>query len=479
MTLDELKHLMEEWEKPTEAEAAEMEAWKTAPHAPGEVYAPEYYARLWEEQPRLYLHELPPELIPCTRGLDDVQAWKRFLLEMLPMGTIDLEQPEELEAKIKRAISLVRYEVNYGKGYDEATKENIVGFELNIRGTDALEAWQKAGGRVAPLDYAPARRRKITSDVKKLVASVAVTTHVMPTSKLAIMTPDILRTSGGVELDVSKGRKGKALVRVLMTYEGGDIAISSRKPITAYDISVNDTVASLWEYGSDDHVFTPAMLCRAMTGQNAQDPSQQQIEEAIESLERQAAVRVTVDCTEQLKAHGITEVNGYQVRGGKIRTNLLMVEAIEIDTTGGRVMGYHMLKPPIRYEYSKLLKQVVSVPIELLDIRETTRKGNNHLCLEDKRVRNSRTRIAVKEYLLRRICVMKGKTKQSNRILLATIYKEVGLDTPTAKEQRAINEYVEKVLLYWQAKQFIKGYAIVKRGRKFEGVDIFYDSHPL
>lgn len=479
MTLAELNATIDIVAKMTELEKAEAEEWEKTPHDPADVYAPNYMSRLWEDMPRLHINELPPELKECLRGLDDVDRWRRFLLEVFPVGALDTEMqdPEALEAKIRKAMEIARYQVTRITQFDEATKQNVQWFSVSLRGDDLLEAWKAAGGtQPTAMDMAAAKRKtKLAAQPPQLVNVKTPKTHVMPTSKLAIMTGAILNAERDVELDVSRGRKGKTFVRVLMTYEGGDIAISSRKPITSYDISVNDTAASLWEYGNDDHTFTPAMLCRAMMGMTAKEnPSEQQITEAVESLERQAAVRVTVDCTEQLKAHGITEIDGYQIRGGKIRTNLLMVEAIELDTTGGRVMGYHMLKPPIRYEYSKLLGQVASVPIKYLDVKETKIGDNHHVYATKKRVNNNRQRIAIKEYLLRRICIMKGKSKTSNRILLDTVYKEIGLDAPTDKMRRSIKEYIEKVLLYWIAEGFIDGYEIHKDGRSFAGFDIKY-----
>ena len=311
------------------------------------------------------------------------------------------------------------------------------------------------------------------------LTSIIPRTHVIPISKVAQkVTQKNFIDGKQKDVDVSRGTNGKTLVRCLMDYNGKDVIMSTRHALTEYDRCINDTVASLYVYGNDRHVFTPDMLCRSMMGMTEKEnPSPQQVAEAVESLERQAAIRVKIDCTAQLKAQGITTINGQQIGGGKFTTNLLMLEALEIEAGGRKVTAYQILKPPIMYEYSAALGEVANVPLELLDIRETYKKTPTAKPkLVNKRIRNSARRIAIKEYLLRRISIMKGPTKQTNRITLDTLLTEAMSEPqqPTAKERRNCIEYVYQVLDYWQAQGFITGYKRVKKGNAVVALDMFW-----
>lgn len=295
------------------------------------------------------------------------------------------------------------------------------------------------------------------------LSSIIPKKHVIPNNKLSNrLTKEILNIG---EFDIDVGRKGQDLTtRCILSYEGENVKLSSRQPFTEYDRQVADAVTSLYEYGDKSHIVTAATVYRAMVHATATEtPSPQQIGAVTRSLDKMRFVRVQIDCTAELIKRNIS-LNGEQVTGGKIDTYLLALEKMEVIAGGKKITAYKVIKTPILYEYSRLTKQVITVPAKLLDIRDST----------GAKVANTERRIAIKGYLIRRISVMKGRNrkKTSRHILYETIYNEINNCELTDKEKRAVREYIPQVLDYWKKQRFIKDYTYLKQGRKKTGVEI-------
>ena len=286
--------------------------------------------------------------------------------------------------------------------------------------------------------------------------------HIMPNNKLSntFATTDGTKLFGeyGLDLIVSgRGSKNVISSRCVLSYEGDNILLSGRQPFTEYDRSVADAVASLYEYGGSN-IVTAATVYRAMVNMtDTETPSAQQIGAVTKSLDKMRFTRVRIDCTEELRRRNIT-TNGQQITGGLVDTYLLALECIEIEAGGQRVKAYRILKTPILYEYAQLTKQVITMPSRLLSIPDQS---------------NTDQRIAIKNYLLRRIHIMKGKTAQSNRILFSDLYKTIG-STPTADARKRNKIFITAALDYWKQEKLIKDYKYAKDGREFRGIDIFF-----
>ena len=118
--------------------------------------------------------------------------------------------------------------------------------------------------------------------------------------------------------------------------------------------------------------------------------------------------------------------------------------------------------------------QLLTVKAGLMDIKKIS-KGK----ISAVSIANTETRQPIKEYLLRRIEVMKYARRQkhgnqSNRILLDTLYRETGNDGASRTEQNRIREYAYQVLDYWTAAGYISGYTVVTEGKKIRGIDISF-----
>lgn len=295
--------------------------------------------------------------------------------------------------------------------------------------------------------------------------SIILQKHLIPNNKLAnSITKDNVVDAGAIDLVVLGKGKNEITTRCILSYEGDNVKLSSRRPITEYARNVADAVASLYVYGDQSHIVTPAIVYRAMVhATETETPSPQQIGAVTKALDMLRFVRVQVDCTAELKKRKLN-LNGEVISGGGIDTYLLALKQVWVISGGKKVSAYKIMEAPILYDYSRLTGQVLTVPAALLDIRDTT----------GAKIANTERRIAVKGYLMRRISVMKGKTgdRQSRHILYSAIFSEVCDTPPTAKEQRAIREYIDLVLESWKAQNFINGYTTITSGRKHTGVEI-------
>ena len=315
------------------------------------------------------------------------------------------------------------------------------------------------------------------------LASIIPQKHLIPNNKLAnSLTKDIIG-AGLIELDVGR-KKDDILTRCILSYEGDNVKLTSRRSFTEYDRQVADAVTSLYEYGDKSHIITAATVYRAMVhATETETPSPQQIEAVTQSLDKLRFVRVQIDCTEELMRRNI-DLNGSQITAGKIDTYLLTLDKMEVIAGGQKVVAYKVIKTPILYEYSRLTGQVykviktpilyeysrltgqvITVPAALLDIRDKT----------GAKIPNTERRIAIKGYLMRRISIMKGQNSknQSCHILYDSLYNEVCSTEPTQKEKRLIRDYIPcGVLEYWKSEKFIKDYEELTHGKKKIGIEI-------
>ena len=322
----------------------------------------------------------------------------------------------------------------------------------------------------------------VPSDHTKL-NSVLPKNHVIPNNKLAnIMTRRIVDI-GRITLEESrKGAKKPVETSCILTYEGDNVHLSGRQPFTEYDRNVYNAVSSLYVYGDQSHIVTPAMVYRAMTGlTDSEKPTAGQLAAVKRSLDKMRFIRARIDCTEELKARRIT-LNSEQINGGEIDTYLLTADAIKVQTGGRTVWAYRIIKPPILYEYAAAVKQVLTVPASVLDVKEIGEMtvGGVKKPTIGQRLPNTESRIQIKGYLIRRIEGMKGKNGLNNPVIALYDYERGGethkglysiAGKPNAKdlEAKRIRTDVGTMLAYWAATGYIKSFEAQTQGRKITG----------
>lgn len=234
-------------------------------------------------------------------------------------------------------------------------------------------------------------------------------------------------------------------------YDTGYLEFSS-KPPTPFDKEVYDAISSHYEVGNAD--LTVAMIYRAMTGKGSQQkPTPQQAGAITKSIKRMGALRVKIDCTEELKARGA------DIAYGKLDSIALDYRSIEGMGNNGKPFTYYQFKSePVLFTYAKAVKQIVSIPMAYLDSPTN----------------NSEDTMVVKKYILTRILNMKSPNNKlyQNTILLENIY--VHTQAETKDQRRKARENAKKMLEFWQEQQLFSSYEFLKKGKDIYAIKIHF-----
>lgn len=285
--------------------------------------------------------------------------------------------------------------------------------------------------------------------------------HIMPinrlTNVLSMPKGFDLFSDEAVNFIVSGKGHNAVSIRCMLTYEGSDIKLTGRQPLTEYDRNVSDAVISLYVYGGSN-IITAATVYRAMVNMtDTETPSPQQIGAVTRSLEKMRFTMARIDATEELKKRKVY-ADGLPITSWSRGDYLLALTDEEIEIGGQWVRAYKILAEPILYSYAKATGQVITAPSKYLAIPNQS---------------NTEKRISIKSYLLRRIYAIKGKSKLNPHILFSTMYEDLDMQ-PTKDDKKRNKSYIDSVLKYWKEEKFIKDYSFTKSGREYDGIMIQY-----
>lgn len=289
--------------------------------------------------------------------------------------------------------------------------------------------------------------------------SIIPSKHIIPNNKLSNEITKELIGIGEVALTVAnKDKNNEVSTIVSINYNDEGIKLYNKANFTPYDRTVHNAVCSLYEAGNKN--ITPAMVYRAMNGQTGTEKiSPQSIGAVTKSLDKSRTMSCKIDYTEEAKARNIP------VTKTIIEDMILPAQKVTVKAGGKEISAYKLHSKPIMYEYAQVTKQIITVPIELLQTKSA--------------IRSTEDVIVIREYLLRRIEIMKHSNKHSNKILYESIYKELGLNTEVrtqalADKTKKVRKAVKELLTFWKMEKYIKKFVEYKEGRTFKGIDIFY-----
>lgn len=290
--------------------------------------------------------------------------------------------------------------------------------------------------------------------IKEALKSIIPKNYYISNNKLSNEITKDLLNKGTVPLAViNSNKKGEILTYNSLTYDNENISITGQHEFTAYDRAIHNAVCSLYAAGND--IVTPAMVYRAVNGMSEQEKVSPQAMEAVRnSLNKSRFMRLKVNYTEEAKARNI------DIAKAEIDSNLLEARVITIEAGGHKVDAYRIHEMPVLYEYAQQTKQIISVPLKLLSTKGATR--------------NTEEIIPIKEYLIRRIEIMKNDKSMSNKILYETIFDEVGIEHPNKKKSFDIRTGIKAILNLWRSKKYIKDFREYKSGNIIKGFEIIY-----
>lgn len=229
--------------------------------------------------------------------------------------------------------------------------------------------------------------------------------------------------------------------------------------LTNYDKSIINGVVSILESGSRN--FTIPMLYHAMTGKENPTVDEITFEELKWKLDTMRRLSIRIDLTEEVRAHLIDRQLEGNIESFSIEGYLLPLNKYSGVINGKRSEMYQIIDTPPLHSYAKLKKQIASVSIDLLKAP----------------LNNTSTTIPLKTYLLGRIEAMKNENNSVTRdkILFASIYRELGAEEADKKKKKRIRDYTEIVLTHFASLHYIEKYQIIKEGRTITAVRIYWD----
>ena len=288
----------------------------------------------------------------------------------------------------------------------------------------------------------------------KLLKSIIPATFYVTNNKLSNEMTKEFVNKGTIALSVIKlPKKSEVITYNSLTYDDKNISITGRYEFTAYDRAIHNAVCSLFVAGND--IITPAMVYRIMNGMTETEYVSPQATETVKnSLDKSRFLRLKVNFTEEARARNIN------VDKAEIDSNLLEARVITVEAGGNKVNAYKIHATPALYQYAQYTKQILSVPLRLLDTKEATRSTEDI--------------IPLKEYLIRRIEIMKHDRTMINKILYDTIFEEIGIAITSRVQKERIRNYIKEILNLWKTRdKYINDFKEYKEKNSIKGIEIF------
>lgn len=250
----------------------------------------------------------------------------------------------------------------------------------------------------------------------------------------------------------------------------------SNPNITPYDMAIMDAVYTLMVNGVT--AFTPEMVVRIMSGYFDQNVTQQKSETVATSLRKLSMIRITIDCTNELRARKKICADDT----ARLTSYLMPIREIDIQSANHQTImhGYQLIEKPVLYAYAELIKQIINIPTKLLEISNSS--GNGHLSDTD-------DVIVMKRALIRRIEVMKNQKNHMDNHTIRYERYDLATDTETGffarlgfnkssysqwkKKRNTLHKIITTILSEFIKEKYIAGYDVVKEGKqKIVGVKI-------
>lgn len=329
--------------------------------------------------------------------------------------------------------------------------------------------WEELGQRLTNSKFTKKAYASMKAEIKKIkeeeqplennlkeitpynLNNITIEKFYIPNTKVSNYITDEFLDYGKQQLDVGSKKKNISAYCTL-TYEGDNVTLSGKKPFTAFDREIYNALTSL--FVADNKYFTTGTVFRALTGRKGKDkPSANMKKEIEESIEKCMFIKMTLDCTEQLKERKL------DVTKGRIISNLLKADILDMGEKKERVYRFNDDPLPL-YQYANAIKQVIPVPVEYLDTKDLGSDTKNN--------------ILIKNFLLKEIEVIKGPTARSNKILYSSLFKKTQIENVNKVEKKRYRDYIKSLLEYWIQMKSIKGYKEYKKGKNIAGIEIIY-----
>lgn len=250
-----------------------------------------------------------------------------------------------------------------------------------------------------------------------------------------------------VKIDVAS--KGQPPLYVLCTF-GSDLPTINSDDLSfnAFDWAVMNAISSIFQSGTDK--VTVQQILNVLKG--AKGTSRPELKDAIEqSVDKMCFFPISIDYSEQMKRH-------YGIHGNFLKkSSLILASKDEIAYRNQRMARYNIKEAPILYTYSSDIRQVICVPIAILQTKNVTR--------------TTATVIILREYLIRRIgqAIAGGTHKIKLETIATEIEKDFSKRETKSRYLKQTKDLLDDILAKEIFQEF-KGYEVMKTP-KSNGID--------
>lgn len=251
---------------------------------------------------------------------------------------------------------------------------------------------------------------------------------------------------------------------VMINFDDNNIRISNGdKPFDRKDREIFNAFCSLYDAGN--RKVTSRQVYRTMNALlGSEDVTPGTLEDIENRIEKQMMMFVDINFEVEYRHYNKLPKNKKIDTAVILKDQLLPVAKITLDSGNGiKTNGFVIKDQPVLYKYAQEFKQVVSIPLEILNIKKLNSTSRNNL---------------IKIYIATRIEQLNSKKKRGlklmvadKRILFESIYEHAEIVNVSATERGRIRKTIEVILKDFASKKYIKSYEFKKDGRSYTKVD--------
>lgn len=369
-------------------------------------------------------------------------------------GLFDQEERNRLKTLLNKEYAIDQLGMQTTEDKLQSVKSNLEQSDLTV--DDILE--HVGFGNAIHLLYGK----------KPSVNTYKAENHLMPNDKITntVFGPKRHFLYDGEPMPVGVEKRGSkneinTLVSLKYLDDGKEVKQIELEP---FDFYVLCAIASLRQAGNTR--ITPLMVARHFGGNFEGDTGSKgdvYVKEISKSIERLFYINIEIDATEESNA------KGSRYRGPKRIVRRLLPGGLDEDIVNGQKAWCYISNetiPLIEYAEGKgETGQIITFETKLLNIPIDDSKENT----------------IIKEYLLKRIGIMKGKSAiaKQRKILYETLFNECNISSSTKnglkKKKVEVREKIKLMLDEWVKQGHIAGYRETRsaaKGRPFDGIEI-------
>lgn len=241
--------------------------------------------------------------------------------------------------------------------------------------------------------------------------------------------------------------------------------------LTWYDKAAYNAICSIYQEKKNLHLDNMGHISMSfcniyavMVGHSG-FPNQKQIDAVEKSVDKMRFINARIDYSAQCRKHNtlepiVAEIDGY------------LLNATKISLTCGctKSSGICLKEAPALYTYAQATNgQVLTKSLELLDIRSVVKDTSGNTALGD-RQQNTQTNIALRHYLLWRVCCEQHASR-NGRIVFENLIKNLGLHAQSRSEKQRIRNYCQQVMNYWVFCRFVASYTLKQEGHSYQALE--------